>query len=252
MGDDMEMEMRQRPLNRDVIKYMAMLTMTLNHIANVFLESGTLLFEILVDIGYFTAPVMIFFMTEGYDYTRSKKKYALRLLLFAVLSQVPFSLAFTGEGAIEFVAFNMLFTLLACFGIIHIMKTKQENKNAKWWIAGLVLFTCFGDWGGLAPLLTYFFVRAENDRVQQKQAWRKAALIFGAVNFADGFGRLPIFLNLTHFAGCTGAVALAGYCILYLYNGKRMVRGRNFSKWFFYLYYPLHLLILGGCRLFIQ
>lgn len=49
-------------MNRDEIKYIAMFTMLLNHIANIFLEPGTLLFEIFVDVGYFTAITMCYFL----------------------------------------------------------------------------------------------------------------------------------------------------------------------------------------------
>ncbi|MDO4615383.1 MAG: TraX family protein, partial [Lachnospiraceae bacterium] len=63
-----------RGLSRDAIKYIAMLTMLLNHIANVFLMRGALLTECLKAIGYFTAPVMIYFLVEGFYYTRSRKK----------------------------------------------------------------------------------------------------------------------------------------------------------------------------------
>lgn len=65
-------------MNRDEIKYIAMFTMLLNHIANIFLEPGTLLFEIFVDVGYFTAITMCYFLVEGYGYTRSKEKYGKR------------------------------------------------------------------------------------------------------------------------------------------------------------------------------
>ena len=75
-------------LNRDAIKYIAMFTMFLNHVANIFLEPGTMLFTVLVDIGYFTAPVMCYFLVEGYHYTRSKKKYARRLAVFALISEL--------------------------------------------------------------------------------------------------------------------------------------------------------------------
>lgn len=50
---------------------------------------------------------------------------------------------------------------------------------------------------------------------------------------------------------CVSGVILAGIIIVYFYNGKRMERGRTFSKWFFYLFYPIHLLILGLIRIFI-
>ncbi len=66
-------------LNRDQIKYIAVFTMLLNHVANIFLQPGTFACEALKDIGYFTAPVMCWFLVEGYRYTRSVKKYAGRL-----------------------------------------------------------------------------------------------------------------------------------------------------------------------------
>ena len=101
-------------MNRDQIKYAAMFTMLLNHIANIFLEPGTFLFEVMVDVGYFTAITMCYFLVEGYCYTRSKEKYGKRLLLFALISEIPFCLAFTEEGTISFVSMNMLFTLFLC------------------------------------------------------------------------------------------------------------------------------------------
>ena len=53
-------------LNRDTIKYIAMLTMLLNHLSTIFLDRGTFLGELFLDVGYFTAPVMCWFLAEGY------------------------------------------------------------------------------------------------------------------------------------------------------------------------------------------
>ena len=109
-------ESRLRCLNRDAIKYIAMATMLLNHFAHVFLDHGSTLFAVFTGIGYFTAPVMVYFMVEGYGYTRSKKKYFLRLLLFAILSEIPY------YYALGFGNLNMLFTLSICFLIICVHK----------------------------------------------------------------------------------------------------------------------------------
>ena len=82
------------PMSRDAIKYIAMLTMLINHIANVFLPAGMWYTNLCLYIGYFTAVTMCYFLVEGYGYTRSKRKYAGRLLGFAVLAQLPYQLAF--------------------------------------------------------------------------------------------------------------------------------------------------------------
>ena len=62
------MHEKHRVLNRDVIKYIAMITMLLNHISTVFMESGTLLAELFLDIGYFTAITMCYFLVEGFHH----------------------------------------------------------------------------------------------------------------------------------------------------------------------------------------
>lgn len=236
-------------LDRDVIKYMATFFMLLNHIAYVFLDAGTLSGEIMTDIGYFTAPVMISFMTEGYEYTRDRRKYAARLLLFALLSQLPFSLAFTRGRMVSFVSFNMLFTLLACYAIVHIMKNMSGQWKENVFVAGLALFTCFSDWGGIAPVFTVLLVRAGEDRLQKKKAWLYLALIFGGINFLNVLDTRGIGSGLVHGALCTGVILLASFCMLELYSGKHRKNGRKFSKWFFYFFYPVHLLVLGILRL---
>ena len=116
-----------RVLNRDVIKYIAMTAMLLNHIANIFLVPGTLWYEVLVDIGYFTAITMCYFLVEGFRYTHSRKQYALRLFGFGVVSQVPFSMAFAQNGILEFQDFNMMFTLFLCFCILLCIETIRNR-----------------------------------------------------------------------------------------------------------------------------
>ena len=240
-------------LNRDVIKYIAMFTMLLNHIANIFMEPGTLLFTVFVDIGYFTAPVMCYFLVEGYRCTRSKKKYGLRLAFFALLSEIPFCLAFseiyTGERIISFCGFNMIFTLLLCFCILLVMEYVGDMILKDILIIGLFLLSAFSDWAYAAPLFTVLFALSGGDRRRIRNAFLAGAGLFALMNFNPGSGISETLVSLGYALLSAVGILAAGAVILWLYNGKRMERGKTFSKWFFYWFYPVHLLILGIIRI---
>ena len=76
--------------------------MLLNHIAGIFLPEDTFVCDLLTGIGYFTAPVMCYLLAEGIFLTRSVRRYLIRLFLFALLSQVPYDLAFAKDAVITF------------------------------------------------------------------------------------------------------------------------------------------------------
>lgn len=230
-----------RILNRDVIKYIAMFTMLLNHIAHMFLTGGTPLHEILEDIGFFTAPVMCFFMVEGYAYTRSKVRYGLRLFLFAVLSQIPFSLAFGQRGL------NMMYTLFCCFLILVVMEKVSSPVLQAGCVLFLMLATVNGDWPIVAPLLTFLLCRNAGDRRKQAVSFGVVYLLFAVLNTQNYMfgeqGDWTVYA-VTHAALSGIGILVAAVVVLVFYNGERAQKGRNFSKWFFYIFYPAHLLVL--------
>lgn len=255
-------------MNRDQIKYIAMFTMLLNHVANIFLEPGTLLFEVMVDIGYFTAITMCYFLVEGYRYTHSKEKYGKRLLWFAMISEIPFCLAFTEEGIISFVSMNMIFTLFLCFLILYVREKFPVGTRQTLGIWGLVLVSAYSDWAILVPIFTWWFAECRDgmmpsgaiegkisdsmpEKEQRKKLWRvfgKAMLLFGLLSFVENIQTDAPFISLIRALGAVLGIYLSGICIIYLYNGRRAEKGRNFSKWFFYVFYPAHLLVLGILR----
>lgn len=238
-------------LNRDTIKYIAMFTMLLNHISAIFLQRGTFLAELFQDVGYFTAPVMCWFLVEGYQYTHSKKNYAARLFLFALLSEIPFCLAFSYVGEISFVGLNMLFTLFFCFMIL-LAEEKIKNRFLKTVIQILlVLVTVICDWPLMAAIYTIMFSHTYQSKKKAAISFGAATLIFAAFEYTtNSFLYSGAELVLRIIYPCLG-VAAAGITVLCFYNGKRAEHGRTFSKWFFYLFYPVHLLILGLLRIYM-
>lgn len=245
------MNTKYKVLNRDVIKYIAMLTMLLNHISTIFMESGSFLSEFLLDIGYFTAITMCYFLVEGYQYTHSKKAYAIRLLLFALISEVSYCLAFTQDGIIGFEGLNMMFTLLICFGILVVFE-RTSNKGLRFtYTLFSIIFSLFCSWAILAPIFTLLFIWSKGSDKKIKLSFIIAVLLFAAFNLAGGIGRFSVTTNILYALGSMVGTGLSGIVIVYLYNGKRMEKGRVFSKWFFYWFYPVHLLILGLIRIFM-
>lgn len=236
-------------LNRDVIKYIAMFTMLLNHIAHVFFTSGTILYEVFEDIGYFTAPVMCFFLAEGYEYTRSKTKYGLRLLVFAIISQIPYALAF------RFGNLNMIFTLLCCFLILIAMDIIENQLLRMLVCMLLMLVTAVSDWGLIAPICTILMRNAKGNPKKVAYGYGVVYVVFTVFNVQNYMyntqGNWTVYAIVHALIAGTGIIA-AAVTILILYNGKRVERGRNFSKWFFYIFYPGHLLILYLIKMYIS
>ena len=83
----------KKPLNSNTLKYIAIVAMLIDHIAWAFVPFSSVLGQIMHFIGRFTAPMMCYFIAEGYFYTRNVKKYIVRIGIFAVISQIPFVVA---------------------------------------------------------------------------------------------------------------------------------------------------------------
>ena len=106
----------------------------------------------------------------------------------------------------------------------------------------LICASLFCDWALLAPVFTLLFSWAGASRPRKKFAFVIAALLYGGMAWL-GSGLLADAL------GCGLPILVSGFFILYLYNGQRAGHGRTFYKWFFYAFYPAHLLMLGLLRL---
>ena len=93
-------------LNRTQIKYIAITAMLMDHTAAFLLQPEKypaliVIYILMRTLGRIAAPVMFYFLTEGYRYTSSKFKYGLRLFCFGILSQIPYSLARYGDISLQ-------------------------------------------------------------------------------------------------------------------------------------------------------
>lgn len=260
-----------RRLNRNVILAIAMAAICFNHMAHMFLSNGKFVNSAWKDIvASFTASVICYFLVEGYLTTRSKRKYGLRLLLSALLSQIPFWLAFGENSGDSFLfdagvgkySLNVFFTLFCCFLILFVL----ENLNSSLLQVGvcftLTVVTMLGEWAVAAPIFTIFFCRAWGNRKKMVRGFLTVYLIIPVINiwflfvkrgswalYALFYGNYEFLIILGGAALLEGLLAgvgilTAGAVLLFLDNGEQTERGQAFFEWGFYLFYPLHLLLL--------
>ncbi len=202
------------------LKCIAILSMAIDHIGAVFFPDVILL----RGIGRLAFPIFSFLLAEGFFHTGDLRRYLLRLGVFALLSEIPYDLAFHGT-VLEFGHQNVFFTLAASLFVLYGMKKVQEESlKVLILLGGMGICEWFGtDYGFLGVLLPVIYAQFR-DRFRLK-------LILGA------------FWNFLWQPGIQYLGALAALPIA-LYNGER---GRK-MKYLFYLFYPVHLLVLYGIR----
>lgn len=231
-------------ISGSTLKIIAIVTMLIDHIGAAILErgffysisygqlmAGELSFIYNLDIicrsiGRISFPIFCFLLVEGFLHTHNIKKYALRLFAFCAISEIPFDLAFF--GGITFQYQNVFFTLLLGL-LVLIICEKLEDKNILGKVGQIIvmmvgaliaqmLHTDYGAFGVFFIFILYFL-----------RNYKLAQIIVGAVS---------IFWEKT---------APLAFIPIYFYNGKRGIN----LKYVFYLFYPVHMIVLYLIRILI-
>ena len=205
-----------------LLKCIGILTMTIDHVGAIWFPQV----EWLRWVGRLAFPIFCFFLVEGWDKTRDRRNYLLRLLMFAVLSEIPFQWGI--HQRVGFYGQNVLFTLL--LGAVAMILWEIGQKGNRWvsifGIAGICLLAEFlqTDYAsfGVLMILGYFVFQGN---------FRRQALVMTV---------LTIGFALSGRMWVGEIAALVALLPLYRYNGQR---GRG-MKYFFYVFYPVHLLLL--------
>ena len=220
------------------LKYLAFISMLIDHVNNAIVTpmldgGGFLLYlsNIFSILGRIAFPIFIFFIVEGFFKTSNRKKYLITLLIFGVISEVPFDM-FTSKTFFDPHWNNMMFTLALCLitiWIIDSIKNKLDNK-VLWYVISIIIVILFGflamqlslDYDYHAIVVAYLFY-----------------IFYDKPILGAGLGYLSIIKELYSFLG---------FAMTLTYNGER---GRQY-KWFNYLFYPVHILILGLLRFYFN
>lgn len=227
-------------LNAHQIKQIAIIMMVLDHIAWAFVPFDSILGQGMHTLGRMTAPIMCFFIAEGYQYTHNLKRYMLRLLTFALLSQIPYALYH--EQSFLKLDFNIIFNLLLGLMVIAIWDRVKDPLRQ-----GALLLVCFlaallCDWSIFAPAWCLCFWIWREEPEKRRKGFVAIAFFYGILQFSSLLsGGLSFLLAVLLSLFCFGTCLTLP--VFQLYNGNR---GRSKSmKWVFYLFYPGHLLVLA-------
>lgn len=232
-------------LTAAVLHIIAMTLMLMDHLWATLLPAK----EWLTCAGRVAFPIFAFMAVEGYFHTRSFKKYILRMLLFAVLSEIPFDLMYGGTWFYP-VHQNVLWTFL--LSLLGVWLMEQVRKKGKIWmyllvcvlvvLAGLVLGTlCMVDYYG-AGVLTVFVFYFLHGRKWWCFLGQLAALYWLNVELLGGL-MYPVQLFGMEFELCQQGLALLALIPIWLYRGRQGYHSKPF-QYLCYAFYPVHMLLL--------
>ena len=245
--------MNKKPfeLNALVLHLTAMAAMLLDHMwATV--TPGNLWMNC---VGRIAFPIFAFLIVEGYFHTRDIRRYLLRLLLLALLSEIPFNLM-NGGSIIYPYGQNVIWTfLIALLCICGMERARESGSRGKWvlaslgytllgLLAGLLLMTDYNAAGVLMVLVFYFFRgRRWYHFAGQLLAlyWINAVVIMGM--------DLPFSIFGHRFFFPTQGFALFALLPIWLYRGKQGPHNRAI-QYACYAFYPVHILLLSLLALY--
>lgn len=191
-------------------------------------------FSFLNLIGRISFPIFAFQAVIGYINTKNLKKHMIKLLIFACISQIPFML-FLSTYSTNVFYFNIFFTFLLGLAALYIFD-KCNNKILGFILVLIISIFCefikvdYGMFGILLMFLFYFF---KDNKIKMSISY----ILLCIFKYSFDIFNTPTLL--THYLFCMLFTALPIIFIL-LYNKKQGPK----LKYFFYIFYPLHLLIL--------
>ena len=240
------MDLRLR-LNANHLKLIAIIAMTIDHVCDLVYpgfpaEPGAMVLHI---AGRLTAPIMWFFVCEGYYYTHNVKRYMLRMGVFAVISHFAYCFAF-GIDPIPFSTgiFNQTSVMYPLFIAVLILWIRDHDLPMKNWVKNVLIFVLVwsafpADWSCIAVLAILGMYQKRGDLRAQIKVMLLYVALYAVVSF--------FFVSRVYALIQIGVLLV--YPVLKQYSGEK---GKaKWMKWFFYLYYPIHLIFIGVLRVCI-
>ena len=225
---------------------MAMIFMLCDHLWGTIVPGN----DWLTCIGRISFPIFAFMIVEGYFHTSNLKKYAGRLFVFALISEIPFNLAL-GSRIFYPIHQNVLWSFLISLGLIH--WNEKAKKSGKLWkrlvvgtasvilgyLGGILTMVDFYHAGVLTVLAFYFF----RGRKWYNYLGQFVTLWYINMEMLGGYSYMIEIMGKTYFL-VRQSFAMLALVPIWLYSGRRGYHSKAF-QYFCYWFYPVHLLVLG-------
>lgn len=226
----MNLVKEKRGISGYTIKMLAIVTMLIDHIGYMlaylfyYNKDMQIWVKILRTVGRIAFPLFCFLLVEGFIHTKNIKKYAIRLFIFSLISEIPYDLALYRE--LTFDAQNVFFTLLIGLLVLAAMKKFSDNYLIQAIMVGLgcglsILLKTDYNWEGIIIIVILYYFR---NNILMKTIVGGVMMFYSSLGFGYGMAVLSLIP-------------------IRLYNGTK---GKNYMKYLFYWFYPVHLLILYG------
>lgn len=227
-------------LDSTALRLFAILFMVLDHLWATVVPGNLWL----TCLGRLAFPIFAFQLCEGYRHTSDYRRYRRRLLVFALLSEIPFNLFYAGSVIFPFhqnVLFTLLLGLLAMRQVDRLRREEGIKKRSLRCLAlllifagGVVLFTDYGLMGVMTVLCFFVF--------RDHRLFQLAAM--AVLNIFTFKGQtIPVSLFGLAYDFPIQGFALLALPLIWLYNGEKG-RGGKGLRLFWYIFYPLHMLAL--------
>lgn len=230
-------------INSNSLKIIAMILMLIDHLWATIIPGN----QWMTNVGRLAFPIFAFLIVEGFIHTSDFKKYAKRLFIFGLISEIPFNLIYTGSLIFPFHQ-NVMFTLLLGLLCINEIDKIKNNKNCKTIIVGilkilgLLLIGAVGfvDYGvtGILTIIVFYIFR------NFKFAWlgQLISLILLYVVFFKGQSVIINVFGFEYFLPLQGLGVLS-LIPIWLYNGEKGKKNK-LLQYSFYAFYPVHMLCI--------
>ena len=231
---------KKLPLNATYLRLLALALMLLDHMWATIVPGN----DWMTFIGRLAFPIFAFQIAEGYYHTSDFKRYAKRLLLFALISEIPFNLMM-GSSVINPFHQNVMFTLL--LGLLGIRAVDRARQGGGLWKSlGILLLVILGgavglvDYGYLGVLTVIAFGVLRGFRGEKLAQLVAMILLHGVL--VEG----RVFI-LGSFEIKEQILAVLALIPIWLYNGEKGPRSKAL-QYGSYIFYPAHMLILHLIR----